>query len=420
LDGGPNRERNYFRYYNTIRNGYEVLRFQDREVYVLAKNGQWLLSQQSNESLSNFSLTDSAARIDPNDETIPSYPPIRSGLGSTQQLIRFVRSLNLERNDQVVIYWSGHGEEPTNRERPPTSGYSFWGRTETWDEIRRQFARLKNSPSFVHIVESSFGGGAHILAQNLEGHCVASVVPYFTTGNSGNHFQSPFSKNLWEYILKNPDELNLARASLAAFAKDSANRHLGAISSFDYLDHVEGFGPYDRPRSGLLFKRRFDPETKTFKYWQSRPRDFQSAILEESILFSPYLELFADQKKLCGDEILDTDIYRSDDMLQFLEDLLRSDIRKRLEEASLESPESRNLFEWALFKLNARPQEYSGAIDRLRSDELVEGDKFLLHEYALVHRSLTVIEQLSQLEGIGSAKRKEKLRALLECEWRSW
>src|SRR3954471_3543523 len=77
VDMGTSKNSNYYAFYNDIRQAYEILKALNRNVSVAAKGGSWILTNQSDEILSTFSLT-TEGKTNPPAGNSPSYPPISS------------------------------------------------------------------------------------------------------------------------------------------------------------------------------------------------------------------------------------------------------------------------------------------------------------------------------------------------------
>ncbi len=246
FNGGAGSEINYYRFYNEIRRGYEVLKYLKLPVKIATADGTWDVTPHYNEELSKYSLTKSQNTQD------DSYPPIDSAARSTEDLIKIIQSHKLNKGDNVVIFMNGHGKTSSPNMiseellQPKLYRYSFWNNPQTWKSIANA---LKKIPSTINIkiaTNTCYGGAIHHISRTLPNVCTTTSIPYMKESTSGIHEEGFFSKNFFGQILSSRGETSFAMASIFAMRYDIGNLHLGSLSSFDFVDYVLKNSPYNR------------------------------------------------------------------------------------------------------------------------------------------------------------------------------
>lgn len=237
IDPGTNARSNYYRFYNSLRMGYEVLKKHDKNVFILAKNGHWILAKERDETLSNYSLTGNQGK------SIPLYPPIASSAYNLDDVFSFIKKQNIKDGDKVFLFITPHGVAPSDPKDPSTVKIPFWSRNDSYGYFLEKLKKDFSSKIIFFIVTTAcYGGAVHILA-TLPNVCTLSTVPFDTLSSAGNYQIHTFSKAFWKsmlYSLDRPTQIPLTLGYLAqqALSKDMGNIFLGRISSSHYVDEI--------------------------------------------------------------------------------------------------------------------------------------------------------------------------------------
>lgn len=245
MNGGRNRNMNFRTYYNEIRYGYEITKQKGFHNHVITADGTWENhKKRAAEEFSTFSLSDEA-RKNQSENYVSNYPPINSGLSSKEDLKKHFKNMNFEDSNQMALVINGHGDFGETNDVGEQL-VDLWGVSLTWKELGEILKH--NIPQNVNIKITTNicnGGGVHKIAQDLPNVCASSAVPSFVPSSSGVNSMSLFTEGFFDHIRRNSNA-SLASASFSAFEADYANRGMGSLSSFDYIDSVLGTGQYDK------------------------------------------------------------------------------------------------------------------------------------------------------------------------------
>ena len=244
LDGGASAEANYYRYYNNSRRAYEVSKKIGFQPSVYAKDGKWKVSQSGSESLSNYAeTTDGKKNINPKGKASkrPDYPPVKGPLGSSADMAKAIKALNLKPGDRLIIQMTGHGTQLADKK----SAYWFFNKAESWNQVGDALKKIDPGVSVQLQTSACYGGGVHQLARRFPNVCSVSSTQAFSVSYSsddGNEFTNGF----WDQFNRTGAKTTLGEASMAAFKNDSSNEGRGSLSSFDYMAYVLKKPPYDK------------------------------------------------------------------------------------------------------------------------------------------------------------------------------
>ncbi len=244
LDGGASVEANNYRFYNNTRSAYETSKSLGYSTSVYAKDGNWRVSQNSNESLSNYSLTpDGTKNQNPAGRVAqkPTYPPVQGPLRSSEDMAKAIAALNLKPGDRLLIQMTGHGN--LNEKGEP--GYDFYGTNETWKTVGDALAKVDPKVTVQIQASSCYAGGVHDLAKRFPNVCSASSTQRYSVSNSLNTGDA-FTNAFWNNIKSKSGTMSFGDASVAGFKADQQNTSQGSLSSFDYMAFVLKKSPYDQ------------------------------------------------------------------------------------------------------------------------------------------------------------------------------
>lgn len=402
--GGQSQQANFYGFYNEVRHAYEALRAQGKTVRIVATDGTWKVSREApGERLSTFSLTEAGKRApDPNQEKTPSYPPIDYPATSLAGLQGAIKSLSLAPNDQLLIYFIGHGEEPLKPQQPETAVIKFWGRDYTWQEVGNllQEAVLPTVEIKIAAV-ACHGGGVHAIARALPNACSSSFVPFFSEGIR-LYTESMYGAAFWSEYTRRSGQTSFGALAHTGQAGDLPNLGLGAISSFDYVDFVTRKGPYTgRYRNEPLRNRPIRGKHGEFIYRRLAPVGYQPNL--RSFSWSEWRRFYEDLIE----------------QGRTLREVVLSDYRNLPRAAGIlrnvwagPSPIHRALTDGAPPR-----EEMLRVADRFDRDQDIERPAAALARFAFFHEAVENALRLQEFNARATAEEKRKFAQLARCEW---
>lgn len=248
INGGHSKSANRTTYYEQTKSAYDAIKSQGGDPVILNADGTWNSHDKP---------------ISDNDK-----PKIYSGINDIGDIKKAIDSMNLSASDDLVIYFTGHGDAPnsysTDAEDPHRlSTYTLWneGRV-TWKEMGELLGRY-NTSNLKLVTDVCNGGGVHYISQQLENTCSVSAVPFYMKSSSGVRKTGLFASAFWDKF-KNGE--NLMSSAVNAFTHDMGNPGMGSLSSFDYIDYVLNSGQYEEENKF----RNIDPKITYVSYINDR------------------------------------------------------------------------------------------------------------------------------------------------------
>lgn len=459
VDGGASKNSNYYRYYNSVRRGYETAKNNGSSVVVLAKDGVWRTVPQNNESLSDFSLTSDGAKSVPKDG-LPSYPPISGSAKSSNDLKTAITNLKLQPTDRLVVYMTGHGNSPEGY-NPSTSTYEFYNNSESWDRLGNAFEGIPSGVKVKIATTSCFGGGLHHLSRKMNNICSTASSPFFATNSSGTFAESLFSEGFWNRLQQSKNS-SFADLSLAGLKSDIANANLGSLSSFDYVDFTLKKGIYGKEYRDTDYS---EPQTIAGReIWKKRDptgADFNSVfprkpINDSDIPIPSSLEGGICQN--CCSSGVQSDLDKLTKLAQTLSEVTQQAVVQDLEKRADRQPaQVRTIFHDVIDDMKKNGASYlqtakmyedkykdlvrrwnehkekfknAGAITKWwqgegearakiqkEFDTLKSNAERDLKQYSFNHQMLQRLERLDEFNKKATPEQKKKFVQLLQCEW---
>ena len=451
IDGGIKKSKNYYRYYNSVRRGYEVTLKKGKYVKVIAKDGSWKMSPQFDEKLSNFSLTGKKAKI-PVDGVV-SYPPITSGAKYLYHIVKQIEAAKLKKEDQLVIFMTGHGYAPSDTGGPRSSSYSLWdGNYASWKKLSKALEKFPDSK--IKIVSTvCFGGGAHYISRELPNVCSVATAPYFTSSSSGSAHESIFSKSFWNHIKDNP-KASLSSASNEGFKSDYVNPNLGSLSSLDYVNFVLKKFPYDRKYDDLRHTGKNKIIGGENIWLHTAPDNHKTAIGHDFLDRSLKLKDELCSPQTCFAGIVQSDLAKINKQLATLSEIMEAIYTQRIKE---QPKEIQTIFHDVIDDMkkngigylaiawkydrkyqdlkerwNAHEKKWKDSWDITKNlfnegdqrakmqkefDDLKIASEKDLRKFSFNHQMLGYLDKLEEFNKKAEPDQKRKFVQLLQCEW---
>lgn len=394
-DGGAESEQpiNYNRqeFYEDIKHAYQVLSAQGQHPIVLAADGRWSLDS---------------------GET-PTDVPITGSFRSVDDLTSALNQLHLKAQDQVLIYFSGHGDSPWGPIKNDTDLLN--GQIEAWDQSFPVADLKKALEQYPDVSWKLSGNLCHIgslqaIARQSDNICVATPVAYFQTFQPGEGaIESQYDVGFWS-AFKGSQNISLAEAATSGFAHDMANPVQGRLSSFDLVDLVLHKGAYEKDRQD------YDADSEK----RDLPKDYHLATDADSELQARSFFKFQSSSS----ENLTQKVLKTKAAIEHLEVIF-----KKLFSLSFQQESNSNIFQTALSDLSANIVKYQKAAERYDSllaqargnaKEIKRLQALADHDLASFRRDQSLLHRLAELEhfaDIATTQQREQFRRLLLCEW---
>lgn len=461
LDGGTQRYFNYYRYYNSVRKGYEILRSQNRDISIFAKDGTWNVIPQFTESLSTFSKTKEGGEDRNLNLKRPNYPPIRGSLKDLDDFKMQLRKISkdLKEGDSLILYLTGHGGAPESEDKPETASYSLWNMNEiTFKELAEILRPLDQKKIKLKVVsETCFSGGVHYLSRTLKNVCTLGSTIFSSSSSSGDPMESIFSQNFWKKMDESSGELSFSELAFEALTKDWANLNLGSLSSLDFINfklhlppyqkklgengekgilpptvvNVAGIGSteiFEAPQSfnlnltiktwlnedyailkNLFLLKKGDPENSCTSDHFLKKNKSMTEILKEII--NPFSFGFKYQQVDLGN----FSVKYSDQINKYYKDILNNSsvVLDQLNKDENEFIKLQN--EYQDLTPEEREQQYDSFYKKV--EVIRKRIQPYLKNIIIGHQMVSLYKKLPQFNEVSTEEDKIKLRELLECEW---
>lgn len=365
VDPGTSPNSNYYRYYNEIRRAFESLRSVGKNPTVIAKNGRWELTQQSDETLSSIALTEEGRKSKSPTNGIPAHPPISGTARNVDDFINAIKAMKIKDGDSLVLYVNAHGRSPRNPSDPSTATIQAWGSEIEFNQLAGALKKLPQGVNLKLVTTTCFGGGVHSISIELPNVCSASMTSYFSKSSSGGFEESLFNKGLWQNFVDTRANTSFAAANLAGFRGDSANLNLGRLSSFDYVDYVMRRGPYEK----LWTKTNGSwVQVGSDRVFQRRPdSDYSPVLPADALVLSPYSSFWINLDKVgppdgaCYTNPVQEDINRIAQLSTVLSGITEDTLK---ESANSQPRELRTAFHDVIDDMKKNGQNYLEAVSK--------------------------------------------------------
>lgn len=414
----PGIDGNWWKYYNSIRRGYEVTNSVGfSSVNVFTATGKWTTSQRAYETLSNVNYTNSKlAAVDQNERKKKrleiNYPPVSAEVKNFKELVKSIEKLSLEEGDDLLVFIGPHGNEPKNWQEPLTASLSTYYYKESYDIFLRELKKLNTKATIRFILSACYGGAIHTITRQLPNTCSMALSPYFSPTTSGWSQEPPFSIHFWDNIYRRKGNLSFGKAALFGFNKDVANLQMGRLSSFDFIDYVLKTGPYSGDKWRIAYKFVNFPEYRD-KFTREGAKDFVQNRLPEKFEMATEADAL-----VYGPENFDEGFatnFIAEDLQQF--DRYERIVIQLKKDTIYEN--QKIIFDEILEEIMSSGSIYAQNIDLALQDPLLfRKNESKFREIHYLHGMLKKLDGLEKFNEVASREERENLIRLLLCEFR--